>query len=360
MVKHNLDQRASRHCGHGPRTPCPSIIHTQGLGKTYNPGSASTEVTALRSLDLKVPGNSIFGFLGPNGAGKTTAIKLLLGLARPTRGSAIVFGHDTVRDSLEIRRRAGYLTQDPRFYDHMTARETLRFRARFFYSGPRSAIEARVAEALELVGLTDKADRPIRGFSGGERQRLGIAQAQINHPDLLILDEPAANLDPLGRRDVLKVMERLRDVQGTTIFCSTHILDDVQQVSDAVAILDRRELVAQGPLEELLAGSDGTIYSLVIEGDASKAHVRVSNQDWVSGINITRMNGRVRWQVTVTDEEAAKAQLLRLVLADERTAVVEFGRKRFELEEVFVSIVEGTQAEGGVASVAKGGERVRA
>jgi ABC-2 type transport system ATP-binding protein len=337
-----------------------TVICTQGLGKTYNPGRASTEVAALRSLDLKVPGNSIFGFLGPNGAGKTTAIKLLLGLARPTRGSGSVFGHDIVRDSLEIRRRVGYLTQDPRFYDHMTARETLRFRARFFYSGPRAGIEARVSGALELVGLADKADRPIRGFSGGERQRLGIAQAQVNHPDLLILDEPAANLDPLGRRDVLKVMERLRDAQGITIFYSTHILDDVQQVSDAVAILDHGELVAQGPLEELLAGSEGTVYSLAIEGDASAAQSRVSSQDWVSGINVTKVNGRVSWQVTVTDEEAARTQLLRLVLADGRADVVEFGRKQFELEEIFVSMVEGTQAEGTAASIAKGGRYVRA
>ena len=112
----------------------------------------------------------------------------------------------------------------------MTARETLRFTARFFYTGPKAAIEERIAETLDLVGLDDKADRPIKGFSGGERQRLGIAQAQVNYPDLLILDEPAAALDPMGRRDVLAVMERLR--KHTTIFYSTHILEDVQRVSD--------------------------------------------------------------------------------------------------------------------------------
>jgi ABC-2 type transport system ATP-binding protein len=320
-----------------------AAINTQGLSKTYNPGKASTEVAALKSLDLKVPSNSIFGFLGPNGAGKTTTIKLLLGLARPTGGSASVFGHDIVRDNLEIRKRVGYLAQDPCFYDHMTARETLRFKARFFYTGPEAEIEARVAETLELVGLADKADRPIKGFSGGERQRLGIAQAQVNYPDLLILDEPAANLDPLGRRDVLEVMERLR--KYATVFYSTHILDDVQQVSDAVAILNHGKVVAQAGLEELLAGSDGTIYSLVIEGDASKAQARVSSQDWVSGISVTNEDGQARWQVNVTDEEAAKAQLLRLVLADEHTTVTEFGRKKYELEEIFVSIVEGTRPE---------------
>jgi ABC-2 type transport system ATP-binding protein len=321
-----------------PRTDS-DVINTQGLSKTYNLGKASMEIAALKSLDLQVGSKSIFGFLGPNGAGKSTAIKLLLGLARPTGGSATIFGHDIVRDNLEIRKRAGYLAQDPRFYDHMTARETLRFKARFFYTGPRAEIEARVAETLELVGLADKADRPIKGFSGGERQRLGIAQAQVNYPDLLILDEPAANLDPLGRRDVLGVMERLR--KYATIFYSTHILDDVQQVSDTVAILDHGELVAQAPLEELLAGSDGVVYSLVIAGDAGEAHTRVLSQDWVSGISAMAEADRTRWQVTVTDEEAAKAQLLRLVLADEHATVTEFGRKKYELEEIFVSIVEG-------------------
>jgi len=326
-----------------------TIVRTNGLSKSYR------GVTALNSLDLAVDKGSIFGFLGPNGAGKSTTIKILLGLARPTRGSAAVFGRDVTQDGLAIRRRVGYLAQNPRFYDHMTARETLRFRARFFYRCLTRAIEARVTETLELVGLADKADRPIKGFSGGERQRLGIAQAQINHPDLLILDEPAANLDPLGRRDVLEVMKRLRDVQGATVFYSTHILNDVQQVSDTVAILDRGDLVAQGSLDKLLAGGDGTVYSLVVEGDASKAHARVSSQPWVAGVDVTPENGWARWQVRVTDEKAAKAQLLRLVLTDEHTIVTEYGRQRFELEEVFVGIVEGSSPERRAASAIKGG-----
>lgn len=309
------------------------VIHTQGLSKSYK------DVVALNSLDLKVAKNSIFGFLGPNGAGKTTTIKLLLGLIRPTSGGGSVFGNDIAQENEEIRKRIGYLAQQPSYYDYMTARETLRFRARFFYSGPKKELEARITETLELVGLDDKADRPIKGFSGGERQRLGIAQAQVNYPDLLILDEPAANLDPMGRRDVLQVMERLR--KYATIFYSTHILDDVQQVSDTVAILNKGELVAQAPLETLLAGSEGTVYEFELEGDTQETMARVALQPWVNDIKVMSKNGLTRWQVVVGDGEAAKAHLLRMVVCDQGLNVLSFGQKKYELEEVFINIVEG-------------------
>ena len=243
------------------------VIQTQGLSKTYK------QTNALQSLDLAVHHNSIFGVLGPNGAGKTTTIKLMLGLIRPTAGSATIFGMDSVRQSVDIRARTGYLPQEPHFYEHMTARQTLRFTARFFFKGPQKALEERIDEMLDLVDLADKADRQIKSFSGGERQRLGIAQAQVNYPDLLILDEPAASLDPLGRRDMLEVMSKLR--KYTTIFYSTHILDDVQRVSDTVVILNKGKLVAQGPIEELLAGSEGVIYIVHLKGDVEGAASRV-------------------------------------------------------------------------------------
>jgi ABC-2 type transport system ATP-binding protein len=311
----------------------PYVIETNVLSKTYK------NVQALRSLDLKVHQNSIFGFLGPNGAGKTTTIKLLLGLTRPTTGGGTMCGSDIVRDSLEVRRKIGYLAQNPRFYDYMTAREMLRFRARFFYRALNGEVESRIEETLVLVGLDDKADRPIRSFSGGELQRLGIGLAQINYPELLILDEPAASLDPQGRRDVLEVMSRLR--KHTTIFYCTHILDDVQQVSDTVAILNHGELVAQAPLQELLSGSEGIIYKIVLEGDVSHAHARLSSLPWISGINATTSEAQTTWQVSVTDETAAKSELLQMLVCDEHVCVVEFGRKKYELEDVFLNIVEG-------------------
>ena len=312
----------------------PFVIETHNLSKTYK------DIRALNSLDLKVHQNSIFGFLGPNGAGKTTTIKLMLGLTRPTAGTATIFGLDSVTHSVEIRSRIGYLPQEPHFYEYMSARQTLRFTAEFFFKGPKKAIEDRVEEMLDLVDLASKADRPIKTFSGGERQRLGIAQAQVNYPDLIILDEPAASLDPLGRRDVLEVMPKLR--KYATIFYSTHILDDVQRVSDTVVILNKGELVAQGPIEELLAGSEGVIYIIHLKGQVETALSHIQSEPWVSGIKSNQNEEESIWQVSVSDPEAAETNLLKLLVNDP-VVVTEFRRKQYELEDVFMQVVEGGQ-----------------
>ena len=314
------------------------VIQTHDLGKTYG------DINALQSLNLNVPAHSIFGFLGPNGAGKSTTIKLLLGLARPTSGTAAVFDLDIVRDSETIRKRIGYLAQDPRYYDDMTARETLRFTLHFFFKGPQARLEERIEETLDLVGLADKADRPIKGFSGGERQRLGIAQAQVNYPDLLILDEPAASLDPMGRRDVLEVMERLR--KHTTIFYSTHILSDVQRVSDTVAILNHGRLIAQAPINELLAGDGSVAYSLVVRGAGDSTRERLLRQPWVKSIAAHPVDGTTELEVSTTDERTAEECLLRTALEDPATIVSEFSRHKYDLEEVFVQLVEGGSFNG--------------
>ena len=339
MTTSRDDRSALGECSGGEGAP--TVIETRGLTKTYG------HVAALKALDLSVRKNSIFGFLGPNGAGKSTTMKLLLGLARPTSGSGSILGKDIVFENFQIRRRVGYLAQDPRYYGHMTARETLRFVARFFYSGPESAIERRVDESLSLVGLSERANRRIRGFSGGELQRLGLAQAQINDPELLILDEPAASLDPMGRRDVLEIMERLRDEQNTTIFYSTHILDDVQRVSDSVAILDRGRLLAQAPIDDLLTtgGAGVTVYELALKGQSgvalAQARACVRSQSWISSLEETSEPGGERhWIVKATDQSAAEENLLRLVLKTGGVRVTGFGRKRQRLEEAFFDLIE--------------------
>jgi ABC-2 type transport system ATP-binding protein len=301
------------------------VISTENLSKSFG------EVQALKSLNLRVPQKSIFAFLGPNGAGKTTTIKLLLGLIKPTSGGGKILGMDIIHDSVDIRANIGYLPQDTHFYEHMTARQTLDYTAKFFYTGPQKEIDKRVNEMIELVGLEGKADRPIKGFSGGERQRLGIGQAEVNYP---------ANLDPQGRRDVLEVMSRIR--KHATVFYCTHILDDVQRVSDQVAIVNQGELITQTSIEELLAGTGDVIYTVTLTGDAQSAYTQVRQQSWVSGIEASREGDQTTWQVSVTDEAAAKDQLMGLLVAS-GLKISNFSRKEQNLEDVFINIIERSQ-----------------
>jgi ABC-2 type transport system ATP-binding protein len=310
------------------------VISTENLGRTFG------EVQALKSLNLRVPEKSIFAFLGPNGAGKTTTIKLLLGLLKPTSGSGKILGMDIIQKSVDIRAKIGYLPQDARFYEHMTARQTLDYTAKFFYTGPQSEINKRVDEMIELVGLDGKADRPIKGFSGGERQRLGIAQAEVNYPDLLILDEPAANLDPQGRRDVLEVMSRIR--KHATIFYCTHILDDAQRVSDQVAIINKGELVKQASIDQLLESSGDLVYSVTLRGNTQSSYDQIIQQPWVTGIQASEEGDHITWQVSVTDESAANDQLMGMLVSN-GVKVSNFSRKGQNLEDVFINIIERSQ-----------------
>lgn len=314
-----------------PETPA---ISCRGLTKSYGP------IVAVDGLDLEVPQRSLFGFLGPNGAGKTTVMRLLLGLATPSGGSAQVFGHDIVTDSMDVRRRVGYLPQQPRFHPELTAREVLRYARGFFPHERSSTVEEDITEVLDLVGLSRKADSLAGDLSGGQRQRLGIAQAQIHRPSLLILDEPASALDPLGRRDVLAVMRRLKET--ATVFYSTHILDDVQQVSDEVAILKDGQRVLQAPLHELLDRGSEHVYVLTLAGEVGAAITTLREQPWVDDVVVPPGSGGPgHYVVRVTDQRLARHRLLRLILQHEGVEVLDFGRRRSELEDVFLEAIEG-------------------
>jgi ABC-2 type transport system ATP-binding protein len=314
------------------------IVNTHDLTKTYS------NQAVVNKLNLAVPRGSICGFLGSNGAGKSTTIKLLLGLTQPSSGVGTIFGKNIVNDSLAIRERVGFLAQSPSFYGYLTARETLQFVASFFFSGPKTAVAARIEELIELVGLNGKADRPVQGFSGGERQRLGIAQAAINDPELIILDEPASALDPLGRRDVMKILENFRG--RSTVFYSTHILDDVQRVSDRVVIMEQGRLIAQGPIEQLLAG-DRSLFHLTVRGDGQMVSERLRLVPWIkkidmdSGVPDLEHGQTTKLQIYVTNPHQAETELLRLVMADVATVVTKFDRSAYNLEDVFVNLVEG-------------------
>jgi ABC-2 type transport system ATP-binding protein len=311
-----------------------SAISTEGLTKRYG------AVAALDALTLNVPAGSIFGFLGPNGAGKTTTLKILAGLARATGGSATVNGvHVGVQGA--HRAQLGYLAQEPRFYGWMSGRQTLEYVTTFF---PQQHDRRRVDELLDLVGLADAADRPTSQYSGGMRQRLGIAQALAGDPAVVLLDEPAAALDPLGRHDVLALLKQLKG--DKTVFYSTHILDDVQRVSDHVAILDRGRLVVSAPTADLMRrAAAGTVHVALVGADEATA----AGLSGLAGVTRVTHAGRAgaewRYDLAIEDErtEAVQRGVMRFAV-DHGLVVAANHQETLDLESVFLRIVNEERA----------------
>ncbi len=251
----------------------PSIIEARGLRKVYSLGLGARKIVALEGLDLAVERGEIFGLVGPNGAGKSTTIKLLLGLIRPTAGGGTVDGHPL--GSVESRAHLGYLPETPSLYDFLTPIEFLRVCGRLNQVGG-AAIERRAEELLELVGLGHARDLRVRRFSKGMVQRLGLAQALIGDPAVVVLDEPMSGLDPIGRKDVRDVMFRLRD-EGRTVFFSTHILPDVEAICDRVALVSKGKLTDIGRLDRLL-GSQIRAVEVTVSGLAREQAERIARE----------------------------------------------------------------------------------
>jgi ABC-2 type transport system ATP-binding protein len=223
-------------------------IETEGLTKDYRTGFWRRRTRVLRDLTLQVRAGEVFGYLGPNGAGKTTTLKLFMGLIHPTGGRATILGrplHDVA-----VKAQVGFLPENPYFYDYLTGREFLDYYGRLF-SLPGRLRRERVERLLSDVGMTHAGDVPLRRYSKGMLQRIGLAQALVNDPHLVVMDEPMTGLDPLGRKEVRDLMLRLK-AAGKTIFFSTHIIPDVEVICDRVGILFGGELVTVGPLDALL------------------------------------------------------------------------------------------------------------
>ncbi|MGD0863509.1 MAG: ATP-binding cassette domain-containing protein [Candidatus Limnocylindrales bacterium] len=313
----------------GLATTSDAAISAADLTKRYD------GIVALDHLNLTVPSGSIFGFLGPNGAGKTTTLRLLTGLASATEGTGTVAGVRIGGTSGELARNIGYLDQDPRFYGWMRGRELLNMVGQLH--GLRgAALRQRVGEVLEIVGLTEAAQRRIGGYSGGMRQRLGIGQALINQPRVLFLDEPVSSLDPEGRRDVLGIISRLR---GTaTVFMSTHILNDVERVCDRIAILNLGHLVVEGPIDELLDRYAQPIYELEPEpqqpGSIERLAGAIRGQAWAHEVRTTPDTVRV----FVNDPKVAGPAILPLIVSS-GVNLVRYERARPSLEDVFLRLV---------------------
>ena len=233
-----------------PVTAEPAIV-SHGLTKRYG------ETLAVDRLDLAISPGEVFGLLGPNGAGKTTTILMLLGLSEPTGGSLRVLGLDPRREPLAVKRRVGYLPDSVGFYDHLSGRQNLAYTARLNGLGPAEAAE-RIDESLTEVGLVDRAGDPVRAYSRGMRQRLGVADALVKKPEVLILDEPTAAIDPRGVDEMLALIRRLAG-RGVTVLLASHLLHQVQAICDRIGIFISGRLVACGPVRELAGVAGGTV-----------------------------------------------------------------------------------------------------
>ena len=307
-----------------------TAIQIENLQKYYG------QVHALDGLSLQVQAGSVFGFLGPNGAGKSTTIRLLTGLAQPSGGQAWVAGVE-VSHSQQVAARIGYLPEEPAFYNWMTPPEFLDHVARLFRFKTADR-KNRTRELLEQVGLSEVSKRRIGGFSRGMRQRLGLAQAMYNHPEVLFLDEPVSALDPAGRKEILDLIRQLR--QQSTVFMSTHILADVERVCDTVGIINRGRLVVEARQDELLARYTLPAFELECDPGLEESFKTwcdaLATTGWASSVVVNGSTARV----IVTDVAQARQALL--------ARVVEAGLalRRYEivtpsLEDIFLRLVNG-------------------
>jgi ABC-2 type transport system ATP-binding protein len=300
-------------------------LQAEGLGKTYRVGLRGRKVNALDALDLKVEEGSIYGFVGPNGAGKSTTIRMLVGLARPTRGAAAIFGRSIADPA--AREALGYLPENPSFHDFLRPLEVLRYVGAL--SGLRgAALRARADALLAQVGLAGARDLTVRKFSKGMVQRLGIAQALVHDPPLLVLDEPMSGLDPVGRREMRELIQELRR-RGKTIFFSTHILSDVEIICDRVGMLSAGRLVAEGALSSLL---DGTIRAVEIRAARVPAAVHAA----LRARALRASEGPADATFAFGDLEAANAAAGEILAAGGQ--ILSFAPVRESLEETFMRL----------------------
>jgi len=304
-------------------------IRTRGLGMIYNPGLLARRKEGLRALDLDVPRGSIFGYLGHNGAGKTTTIKILVGLQFQTSGQAWLLDQDIRQSS--ARKNLGFMPENPYFYEYLTADETLDFYGRL--SGMNAADRRkRTGELIAQFGLEHARKAPLREYSKGMRQRLGLAQAIMHSPPVVILDEPMSGLDPLGRRDIRNVILSLRD-QGQTVFFSSHILGDVEDICDRVCVLNKGQKVAEGPISSLLS-------SKVVEVQMAASGIPASGLPDVQALAQRCWHDGALYHVLVDSEE--KAQRVKESLERAGGTIRMMLPQRESLEDYFVRVTSGT------------------
>jgi ABC-2 type transport system ATP-binding protein len=309
-----------------------ATIETIGLTKRYG------DSTVVDGLDLKAESGEVFGLLGPNGAGKTTTILMLLGLTEPTSGSATVLGLDPRRDPIAVKERVGYVPDAVGFYEGMTGRQNLRFTGRLNL-GDEVEIEERVERALLEVGLAEAADRRVDTYSRGMKQRLGIADALIKFPKVLILDEPTTAIDPEGVVEILGLIRRLADERGVTVLLSSHLLHQVQGVCDRVAVFVNGRVVAVGSPDEL-ADQGSPVEAVEIAADADPRPA-LESVGFVRSVE----SGRSRSSYTISIDRGSTPLLVKR-LADEGLAVTGVHRTALDLEHIYRQYFERGEDNG--------------
>ena len=308
-----------------------TAIKTENLSKIYG------TVRAVDKLNLEIPDNVVFGFLGPNGAGKTTTVRLLTGFSRPTTGKATVAGEQVRGDNLQLQAKTGLLPDVPAFYNWMTGREFLHFVGEM-HQLPLPEIRKRTDELLALVELKQSARRNIGGYSRGMRQRLGIAQALMNRPQVLFMDEPTSALDPIGRKEMLALVQNLRET--ATVFMSTHILSDVERVCDMVGIINKGKLITVDKVDALQKKYARSIFEMEFNEDPTAFVETLRQVPWLAEPAIVPENGNMVVRVRAIDVNHASKELLRMVSTSGLTL------RRYELtlpdlEEIFEKILNG-------------------
>lgn len=312
-----------------------TVVRSERLTKDFSSGFwRPRPQRALDSLSLDIPVGVVFGLLGPNGAGKSTTLKLLLNLLRPTSGTAELFGRPA--GDVDAQRRLGFLPENPTFYDHLTAEELVSYFAGLFgLSGEER--RRRVSNVLDRVALGAERRRPLRQYSKGMLQRVGLAQALVNDPELVILDEPMSGLDPVGRRDVRETILELRD-QGRTVVFSSHILSDAEMLCSRVGILAKGRLVASGALGEL-TGSEGRGAEIVVTGLADTAVERIRP-------SVRRVNRIDDGRYSIEVDANVRPETIVAELAALGATLVSVTPLRASLEAVFMKALGSTSGEG--------------
>jgi len=307
-------------------------ISTAGLVKRYG------DIVAVDGVDLTVERGDVFGYLGPNGAGKTTLLRILLGLIRPTSGTAKLFGLDPLVDGIRALEGVAGFVEGPRFYSYLSGRKNLELLADYDGDGARSRIDG----VLELVELRDRAKDRVGGYSHGMRQRLGIAASLLRQPRLLLLDEPTTGLDPAGMRDMRDLVRRLAG-EGITILLSSHLLNEVEELCNRVAIIRKGSIVYEGPLQELLATA-ATGYRLRAT-DPERARVVLLSQQGVGGVSL----GEGQLRFTADEEAVARAAI---ALGQARIGITALVPETASLEELFLVLTGGESSDHDRAAVA--------